>query len=73
MSNAQIGTVKFFDTKKGFGFITPDDGGRDAFVHITAVNDSRVGDLKEGDRLSFTLQQNRGKECACNLERVAKA
>ena len=58
----QKGTVKFFNQTKGFGFITPDDGGKDVFVHITAVERSNVGALSENMRVSFeTEPDKRGK------------
>lgn len=58
----QKGTVKFFNQSKGFGFITPDDGGKDVFVHITAVERSNVGHLAENMRVSFeTEPDKRGK------------
>ena len=58
----QSGTVKFFDQSKGFGFITPDDGGKDVFVHITAVEKSGLRALDEGMRISFeTEPDKRGK------------
>jgi cold shock protein len=58
----QTGTVKFFNADKGFGFIKPDGGGNDVFVHITAVERSGVGALNEGMRLSFeTEPDKRGK------------
>ena len=58
----QKGTVKFFNQTKGFGFITPDDGGKDVFVHITAVERSNVGTLSENMRVSFeTEPDKRGK------------
>ena len=58
----QSGTVKFFNQSKGFGFITPDDGGKDVFVHITAVEHSDVGALTENMRVSFeTEPDKRGK------------
>jgi len=58
----QTGTVKFFNQSKGFGFITPDDGGKDVFVHITAVERSNVGSLSENMRVSFeTEPDKRGK------------
>ncbi|WP_260483688.1 cold-shock protein [Sphingomicrobium flavum] len=63
------GTVKFFNTQKGFGFITPDNGGGDAFVHITAVEASGLGSLNEGQRVSYELEDDRkGKQSACNLK-----
>jgi CspA family cold shock protein len=52
----QRGTVKFFHAAKGYGFITPDDGGKDVFVHITAVQRSGIPELAEGTKLSFELQ-----------------
>ena len=58
----QTGTVKFFNQTKGFGFITPDQGGKDVFVHITAVERSNIGTLDEGMRVSFeTEPDKRGK------------
>ncbi len=50
-----IGTVKWFNAQKGFGFIAPDDGGKDAFVHISALERAGLSDLKEGQKLSFQL------------------
>ena len=58
----QKGTVKFFNQTKGFGFITPDEGGKDVFVHVTAVERSGIGILDEGMRVSFeTEPDKRGK------------
>jgi len=64
------GTVKFFNSAKGFGFIQPDDGGSDAFVHISAVERSGLGDIVEGQKLSYDLERDRksGKMAACNLQ-----
>ena len=64
------GTVKFFDTTKGFGFIQPDDGGKDAFVHISAVERSGMTTLSEGQKVSFELvKDNRsGKMSADKLQ-----
>ena len=53
------GTVKFFNNDKGFGFITPDEGGNDVFVHITAVKDSGLADLTDGQRISFDTEPDR--------------
>lgn len=63
------GTVKFFNGAKGFGFIAPDDGGNDVFVHISAVERSGLGGLNEGDLVSFELEQDRrsGKLAAVDL------
>lgn len=62
------GTVKFFNAQKGFGFITPDNGGGDAFVHVTAIQAAGLDTLNEGQRVSYDLQDDRkGKQSACNL------
>ena len=66
---AKTGTVKWFNEKKGFGFIAPDDGGKDAFVHISAVERAGLGTLREGQKVSFDLEAGRdGKESAVNLK-----
>ncbi|MCP4380493.1 MAG: cold-shock protein [Hyphomicrobiales bacterium] len=64
------GTVKWFNAQKGYGFIAPDDGGNDAFVHISAVERSGVGDLREGQKVSFELvsDSKSGKMAADNLK-----
>ena len=62
------GTVKWFNPAKGFGFITPDEGGSDAFVHISAVERAGLSTLQEGQRVDFELQPGRnGKSSAENL------
>ncbi len=62
------GTVKWFDTIKGYGFIQPDDGGKDAFVHISAVERSGLDGLREGQKVSYELVPGRnGKEAAENI------
>lgn len=64
-----IGTVKFFNESKGYGFIQPDGGGNDAFVHMNAVERSGMRTLRENQRVSYDLQQdNRGKMSAVNLQ-----
>ena len=64
-----IGTVKFFNDAKGFGFIQPEDGSHDAFVHISAVERAGMRTLGQGQRLSYELQQDRpGKMSAGNLK-----
>jgi CspA family cold shock protein len=62
------GTVKFFNTQKGFGFIQPDDGSKDVFVHISAVERSGMGTLNDGQKVSFDVQMDRGKPAAANLK-----
>jgi CspA family cold shock protein len=62
-----IGTVKFFNADKGYGFIQPDDGGKDAFVHISAVQAAGMATLDRDQRVSYDLQEDRGKTSACNL------
>ena len=64
-----IGTVKFFNDTKGYGFIAPDGGGNDAFVHMTAVEQAGMRTLREGQRLSYELEQDRrGKMAAGSLK-----
>ena len=64
------GTVKWFNATKGFGFIQPDDGGADIFVHISAVERSNLGSLNEGQKLSFEVErdQRSGKMAAAQLQ-----
>ena len=66
------GTVKWFNADKGFGFIKPDDGGKDAFVHISAVERAGLGTLSEGQKVEFELVTDRlsGKMSADNLKTV---
>jgi CspA family cold shock protein len=64
-----IGTVKFFNENKGYGFIAPEGGGADAFVHITAVERSGMQTLHENQRVSYELEEDRrGKMAAVNLK-----
>jgi CspA family cold shock protein len=62
-----VGTVKFFNTAKGFGFIQPEDGSKDVFVHISAVERAGMGTLNEGQRVTFDVVEERGKNAAGNL------
>lgn len=64
-----VGTVKFFNSAKGFGFITPETGGKDVFVHISAVERSGLPGLRDGQRVSFDLERDRqGRDNAANLK-----
>jgi CspA family cold shock protein len=62
------GTVKWFNPTKGYGFIQPQDGGRDVFVHISAVERAGLGSLNEGQVVDYEVVSNRGKESAENLK-----
>jgi cold shock protein len=63
------GTVKFYNSTKGFGFITPDGGGKDAFVHVSAVERSGLNGLGDGQKVTYDLEQGRdGRESAINLQ-----
>ncbi|MBI3418558.1 MAG: cold-shock protein [Proteobacteria bacterium] len=62
------GTVKWFNSAKGYGFIQPDQGGRDVFVHISAVERANLPGLNEGQRISYEIAANNGKESAVNLK-----
>ena len=66
-----VGTVKFFNESKGYGFIAPDDGGTDAFVHISAVERGGMRTLQQQQRVRYELEQDqRGKTSAVNIEAV---
>lgn len=63
-----VGTVKFFNTQKGFGFIQPEDGSKDVFVHISAVERAGMRSLVEGQKISYEIVTERGKQAAGNLQ-----
>ena len=67
-----VGTVKWYNSEKGFGFIQPDDGGKDAFVHVSAIERAGMRDLQEGQKISFELVADKrsGKMSADNLQAV---
>ena len=61
------GKVKGFDAKKGFGFITPDDGGKDAFLHVSALQAANVQSVSDGQAVSYELTEQRGKQAASEI------
>jgi cold shock protein len=63
-----VGTVKFFNAQKGYGFIQPSDGSKDVFVHISAVQRAGMHTLVEGQKVSFEVVTERGKQAASNLQ-----
>ncbi|MDB5678972.1 cold-shock protein [Sphingomonas bacterium] len=67
------GTVKFFNADKGYGFIAPDGGGQDAFVHITALEQAGINTLNQNDRVTYDLENDkRGKQAAVNVKMAAE-
>ena len=68
--DAQTGVVKWFNPGKGYGFIAPDAGGNDIFVHISAVQHSGLRKLNEGERVRFAIEQRQGRVAAVGLERA---
>jgi CspA family cold shock protein len=69
-SSAHVGIVKWFNPGKGYGFIAPEEGGNDIFVHISAVQRAGLRKLTEGQRIKFALQQREGRVAAIELQRV---
>jgi CspA family cold shock protein len=67
---AHTGTVKWFNPGKGYGFIAPEEGGDDVFVHISAVQRAGLRKLNEGERIRFVLQQREGRVAAIDLQRL---
>ena len=62
------GTIKWFNPSKGFGFITPEDGGNDVFVHVSALEKAGISHISEGQRIGYDIVMNRGKPAADNLK-----
>ena len=70
MSERIVGTVKWFNDQKGFGFITPEDGGKDVFVHHSAIEASGFKSLQEGDRVSFEVEQGAKGPSAVRVKKL---
>jgi CspA family cold shock protein len=64
------GTVKFFNTQKGYGFIQPDDGSKDVFVHISALERAGIPPLREGQKIKYEIVTERGKQAAGNIQLI---
>jgi cold shock protein len=64
------GTVKWFNLDKGYGFITPQDGGKDVFLHITAVQAAGLNSVNDGQKVSYDVVTERGKQAAANLKKL---
>ena len=64
------GTVKWFDPKKGYGFIAPEDGSKDVFVHISALSEAGIQNLEDGQKISFEIETNNGRSSAAKLELI---
>jgi CspA family cold shock protein len=62
------GKVKWFDAKKGFGFITPDDGGKDAFLHVSALEAAGISSINDGQAVTYEITEQRGKEAAAEIQ-----
>ncbi len=65
-----VGTVKWFDTTKGYGFIKPEKGGKDVFVHVSALERSGLSSLEEGQRIEYEIATNKGKQSAVDIKVV---
>ena len=64
------GKIKWFDSKKGYGFITPDDGSRDAFLHVSALQKAGIDTLDEGEAITYNLAEERGKQSAVDIQKI---
>ena len=64
------GKIKWFDPKKGYGFITPDDGSKDAFLHVSALQKAGIDTLDEGEAITYNLAEERGKQSAVDIQKI---
>ncbi|SVD18583.1 uncharacterized protein METZ01_LOCUS371437 [marine metagenome] len=64
------GKIKWFDSKKGYGFIVPDDGSKDAFLHISALQKAGIDTLDEGEAITYNLAEERGKQSAVDIQKI---
>ena len=64
------GKIKWFDPKKGYGFITPDDGSKDAFLHVSALEKAWIDSLEEGEAVTYELAEERGKQSATDIQKI---
>ena len=64
------GKIKWFDPKKGYGFITPDDGSKDAFLHISALETAGISQLEVGQAVTYELAEQRGKQSATEIQKI---
>ena len=71
LSEDVLGQVKWFNTNKGYGFIEPDDGGKDVFIHISAVEKSGLKTLLENQKITFEINQDKGRSSAANIKIVS--
>ena len=64
------GKIKWFDPKKGYGFIVPDDGSKDAFLHVSALQKAGIDTLNEGEAITYNLAEERGKQSAVDIQKI---
>ena len=64
------GKIKWFDSKKGYGFITPDDGSKDTFLHVSALQKAGIDTLDEGEAITYNLAEERGKQSAVDIQKI---
>ena len=64
------GKIKWFDSKKGYGFIVPDDGSKDAFLHVSALQKAGIDTLDEGEAITYNLAEERGKQSAVDIQKI---